>query len=282
MMRPKHFLPSDTELPQGPGFAPYSKRGRDLHPTPGSFNFVSVSTLDRDLRRMNLTTLADLQGLSVIRHLYQTLFYRTREFTATVRKLVDAAPALWAETACLLVDWSMDVLRHKEVRLERFLHSQRQSLYWILDDALLTICVDQWDPPQSATPPSPHFAQSRISSSSTSKVIPWDIATAPITLALSRAGSLMPLWHAQDLEKREKWELNCLDPQCQYFDAGWFQRSKKFLHESTRIHEIWRTLGRWGGGQLPAELANTIMEDVAKFENLPMGDLRTEYSRKEK
>ncbi|KAG9191232.1 hypothetical protein G6011_09320 [Alternaria panax] len=246
-----------------------------------SFFLVNPDKLERDIRCMNSTILDDLQGLHMIPRLYQTLFYRTREFAATVRNLVDVAPAMWAEAACLLVDWSVNVLRHKEVGLERFLHSQRESLYWILDDALLRICVDQWDPPQSTTPSSSHSTQSRLSSSSpTPKAVPWDMATTPISLALSRARGLMPLWHAQDLEERENWELNCLDPQGQYFDVGWFRRSTKFLHQSTKIHEIWRTLRRWGGGQLPAELADVIMEDVATFEGLPVCDLRTEYLAK--
>jgi len=282
-MIPENILPSDTELPQGPGLAPYWKRDRDRQSTTFPFFVVGSSELERDIRCMNSTILDDLEGLSTIPRLYQTLFYRTREFATTVRKLVDVEPASWAHAACLLIDWSVNVLRHKEVRLERFLHSQRETLYWILDDALLRICVDQWDPPQPTTPSS-HSIKSHkspsSSSSSTPQAAPWDIATRPILLALSRARGLMPLWHALDLEERERWELNCLDPQGRYFDAGWFRRSTKFLHQSTRIHEVWRTLRRWGDGQLPAELANAIMEDVAKFEGLPMCDLRTQYFTK--
>ncbi|KAI4950613.1 hypothetical protein J4E91_004498 [Alternaria rosae] len=231
---------------------------------------------DRDIRIMNTTILADLHGISAIPQLYQMLFHRTREFAATVHKLVDVAPASWAEAACLLVNWGVNVLRHKEVGLERFLHSQRESLYWILDDALLMICVDQWDPPSSDS------AQPRTSSSSTPKLIPWDKATAPVTLALSRVQDLLPLWAGQDLQDWGKWGLERSYTQAPYMTAGWFRRSTKFLHESSRIYEIWRTLRRWGGGQLPAELASVIMEDVAKSENLPMGDLRLHYFPKGK
>jgi hypothetical protein len=106
--------------------------------------------LRRDIVSMNFGIMADLQGLSSISRIYQTLFYRTRDSTATVRELVSMAPSMWACTASLLVDWSVDVLRHQDVGLERFLHSQRESLYWMLDDALPRIYVDQWDPPQSS------------------------------------------------------------------------------------------------------------------------------------
>jgi hypothetical protein len=280
MTVPKNSLPSDTELPQGPGFFLYPRRDTERY-FPDPFSYFSASRLDREIRCMNTAIIVDLQGLSVIPQIYQTLFYRTREFAATVRKLVDAAPASWAEAACLLVEWSVNVLRHKEVGLERFLHSQRESLYWILDDALLTICVDQWDP-QSTTQPSSHSTQSGTSSSSMPKPVPWDISTAPITLSLSKAQDLRPMWVARDLKEREKWDLISLDPQGLYSDAGWFRRSKQFLHESNRIHEIWRTMRRWGGGELPAELANAIVEDVATFENLPMGNLRAHYFSKKR
>jgi hypothetical protein len=273
-------LPLKSELSQSANSSPLARkegfRVSALEPCYLGQAFTTHS-IDRDLHLMNTTILADLQGLSLIPQLYQMLFYRTREFAATVHKLVDAAPASWAQAASLLVDWSVNVLRHEEVGLDRFLHSQRESLYWILDDALLTICVDQWDPPQFSIPPSSHPTQSRTASSSTPKVVPWDTATAPITLALSRGRDLLPFWAAQDLKDWERWGLPRPDSQARYMTEGWFRRSTKFLHESTRIYEIWRTLRRWGGGQLPAELANAIMEDVAKFEHLPLGDLRLQY-----
>jgi hypothetical protein len=83
---------------------------------------VGAWTLRRDIASMNFGIMADLQGLSSIPRIYETLFYRTREFTATVRELVNMAPSIWACTASLLVDWSVDVLRHQDLGLERSLH----------------------------------------------------------------------------------------------------------------------------------------------------------------
>ncbi|KAA8619046.1 hypothetical protein PtrSN002B_002017 [Pyrenophora tritici-repentis] len=217
-----------------------------------------------DMKTMNLTVLFEQQGLCTIPHIYSVLYQRTRTFAATVRSLVDRAPAMWAEAACLLVDWSVHVLRRREFGLERFLPSQRESLYWTLDDALLRICVDQWDPPKPT--------KSGTSSPSPSKANPWDTASAPIALSLSKAQELLPLWGEQELEH---WGWD--GAKAEWFEAGWFRRSRDFLRDSTRIHEIWRTMSRWGEGQLPAELANVIVEDVASFEDLPMGDLRAMY-----
>jgi hypothetical protein len=89
---------------------------------------------------------------------------------------------------------------------------------------------------------------------------------------------LLPLWGEQDLEETLKWNRSiCEGAKAEWFEAGWFRRSRKFLNESTRIYEIWRTIRRSGGGQLPIELAYTIVEDVATFEELPTGDLRELY-----
>ena len=278
-MMPALNLPPESKVPPRLGSDPLPQDGQFRVPTLRPWDRGShhpTYTMDLAIRSMNITTLADLHGLTVIPQIYQMLFYRTREFAATVHKLVDVAPASWAEAACLLVDWGVNVLRHNDVGLERFLHSQRESLYWILDDALLTICVDQWDPPSS------HSTQPRTSSSSTPKLIAWDKATAPVTLALSRASDLLPIWAAQDLQDWERWGFARSYTVAQHMTAGWFRRSTKFLHESSRIYEIWRTMRRWGVGQLPTELATVIMEDVAKSEKLPMGDLRLHYFPKGK
>jgi hypothetical protein len=146
-----------------------------------------------------------LQGLSSIPHIYQTLFYCTREFATAVGELVNVSPSMWACAASLLVEWSADVLRHQDVGLERFLHSQRESLYWILDDALLRICADQWDPPQSSPT---LFSQSPPSSPPLRKVVPWDTATGQIREALSKAHILLSGWIDQDLEELQNCQQN--------------------------------------------------------------------------
>lgn len=242
---------------------------------------AAANALGRDIASMNSTILADLQGLSSIPRVYAALFHRTRNFAATVRQLVTISPSMWAQAGCLLIDWGVHVLRHPKIGLERFLNSQRESLYWILDDALLRICLDQWDPPQSSPPTPSSSSPSQTCASSTSSAsvaVPWDVATRPLVYSLSNAQTLVPLWGRQDIEECRKWRTSiCECASVEGFEPGWFRRSKKFLKESTRIYEIWRTMRRAGKGQLPAELANLIVEDVAAFENLPLGDLRELY-----
>lgn len=249
---------------------------------------------------MNSTILADLQGLSSIPRVYAALFHRTRTFASTVRQLVAVSPGMWTQAACLLVDWGVHILRHPEIRLERFLNSQRESLYWILDDALLRICLDQWDPPHLAAVPTRHKdpsgASSRASTSTSSSLssppslsrslstsaariaAPWDVATRPVRRSLAEAQHLVPLWGQQDVEETKKWSVPaCEGAMAEWFEVGWFRRSTSFLAQSTRVYEIWRTMRRVARGQLPAELANAIVEDVAAFEKLPLGDLREMY-----
>ncbi|USP81972.1 hypothetical protein yc1106_09246 [Curvularia clavata] len=239
---------------------------------------AAARRLTRDIASMNSAILADIQGLSSIPRVYAALFHRTRKFAATVRQLVRIAPSMWAQAGCLLVDWGVHVLRHPEIGLERFLNSQRESLYWILDDALLRICLDQWDPPQSPLAPSSPSQTCASSRFSAFVTVPWDVATRPIVQSLANSQTLVPLWDQQDVEEFKRWKTSISeDYSGKVFEPGWFRRSKKFLRESTRIYEIWRTMRRAGNGQLPAELANVIVEDVAAFENLPLGNLRELY-----
>ncbi|KAL6709126.1 hypothetical protein ACN47E_001942 [Coniothyrium glycines] len=201
----------------------------------------------------------ELDGTLYVPQIYNKLFHRTRQYADTVRRLVAATIACnssrWADAACLLVDWSIDVLRHPEVGFERFLHSQRESIYWILDDALLRVCVDQWDAPSSNTP--------------------WDVATASLRVALSKAERYIPEWIAKEYEELRKWDSPAgRRTERDLFEVGYFRRSRKFLQQSCRIHELWRTMKMCAEGQLPAELARAIVEDVSRSEKLPMGELR--------
>ncbi|XP_014555920.1 hypothetical protein COCVIDRAFT_16573 [Bipolaris victoriae FI3] len=243
---------------------------------------AAALALTRDIASMNTVILADLQGLSSIPRIYTTLFHRTREFAATVRRFASVvASGSWAAAACLLVDWGVHVLRHPGVALERFLNSQRESLYWILDDALLRICVDMWDPPGEQQ--QQRGCEREGKAVPVRRVVPWDVATGPVVRALAKAQLLVPIWGQMDVEETRKWETPvCEGAQAEWFEIGWFRRSRQFLKESSRLYEIWRTMRRVGKGQLPAELANAIVEDVAVFEDLPLGDLRELYFPTEK
>jgi hypothetical protein len=96
--------------------------------------------------------------------------------------------------------------------------------------------------------------------------------------ALSSAHLLLPGWIDQDLEELRKWKHRFGDElQADRYEEGWFGRSRKFLSETTRIHEIWRTMKLCGRG---VELVSVIVEEVLTFERLPMGELRNLYFSK--
>ncbi|KAF1943743.1 hypothetical protein EJ02DRAFT_342612 [Clathrospora elynae] len=213
---------------------------------------ASIQRLKFDIDYMNYPMMCDLQGLSSIPYIYTALFHRTREFAATVQSLIKAAPTKWTEAACLLVAWSADILRHPDIGIERFLHSQRESLYWILDDALLRILMDQWDPPQPLPQSSP------ISTGPSPKVTAWDVAITPVRLALCKAQENLSEWSERDLGEMQKGVCAWKGVQKELLVQGWFKRSRTLC----------------AGGQLPAELANVIVEHVARFEEWPMVDLR--------
>ena len=204
--------------------------------------------------------LKEIEKLEDVPAVYYALFYHTGAFCISVQDQIRAfaagAPGNWAKAACLLVDWSVQVLRSDKVGFERFLHTQRYSIYWILDDALLRILADQWE--------------------DRSSLVPWDKCTAPICLALSKAQHLIPTWADCDFKEIMKWHPGNFGP-AEALEDGYFRRSQRFLVQSLRVHEIWRTVTLGGKGMLPAELANAIAEDVARFEGLPLEDLRVLY-----
>jgi hypothetical protein len=159
----------------------------------------------------------------------------------------------WAEAARLIVDYSVVVLRSARLGFERFLHSQRDSIYWILDDALLRICLDRWENVHAR--------------------FPWDMATRPIVLSLADAKKRLPSWIELDLQNMLKHQIdNSLS--ASNLANSYFQRTQAFLQQSTKIYEIWRTVRMSGIGRLPVELADVIIGDVMTAERLPTGDLR--------
>jgi hypothetical protein len=170
-------------------------------------------------------------------------------------------PSRWAEAARLIVDYTVTILRSERLGFDRFLQSQRESIYWILDDVLCRICLDQWDVDEKK-----HF---------------WNKTIAPINDALLLAQEKVPEWNELDF----KGMLNTKfvsERAKMLFNANYFKRTQKFLRESGRIGEILRTARMSGIGRLPLELADIIIEDVLCFERLHTDDIRSSYLSKGK
>jgi hypothetical protein len=215
-----------------------------------------------ELRRLNLLELCNwsLEEFSDVPQIYRALFQRTKAFTGTVQELATATlkhePTRWAKAARMIVDYSVVILRSERLGFERLLNSQRGSIYWILDDALLRLCLDRWE---NAHP-----------------LISWDAATAPVTLALSGAREKLPQWIELDVRNMSKLQIDNVGS-ARNLTNDYFVRTRKFLYQSTKLFEIWRTVRMSGIGRLPAELAEPIIEDVMTYEELPAGDLRSLY-----
>jgi hypothetical protein len=192
---------------------------------------------------------------------------RTKAFTTLVQDLVAAAPkhepSKWAEAACFIINYSVVVLKSERIGFKHFLHSQRESICWILDDALLHLCLDRWDACQIRTL--------------------WDKATETITLALSNAIQQVSEWVQRDTQALERFGIPAeTGPSAKIFTNIYFERTRGFLRDSTRVYEIWRTVQLSGIVQLPVELANVIIDDVLNFEELTPGDLQASYLSKGK
>lgn len=217
------------------------------------------------IQTANFELLCRIDGLFLVSHIYRELFHRTKIFVTTVEELVAAttkqAPLRWAEAACLIVDFSITILRIEKVQFHRFLNSQRKSIYWILDEALLRICLDQWEDCISNTI--------------------WDRATQPISVAVTSAQQEQPGWAELDLKDFLDFHPDAaVSVRC--LMGGYFERTSAFLRESLRLYEIWRTIRMSKIGQLPNELANVVIQEIFDYEKLPSGNLRALYIRKGK
>jgi hypothetical protein len=221
--------------------------------------------LDQELTEANYEVMCSLEGFLAVPHIYRELFQQTKLFTATIQDMVNATmhhkPSKWAETARLIVDYSVIVLRSEHIGFDKFLHSQRESIYWILDDALLRLCLDQWEVNEEK--------------------YRWAKTIEPINLALRDAREKLSNWGEADFQAMFRIQgLTEVSPK--YLVARFFKQTQKFLRESTRIAEIMRTVKLSGIGQLPVELADIIIADVLEFEKLQIRDLRRAYLRKGK
>ncbi|KAH7067552.1 hypothetical protein BKA63DRAFT_536972 [Paraphoma chrysanthemicola] len=235
-------------------------------PKPGNFTADAVDLLacrrqvERDqalefeINHANQDFWSVMAGYHEIPHIYNHLFQQTKRFVATIQDLVAAtmkcAPLRWADVARYIIDYSINILRSERLGFEKFLQGQRESIYWILDNALLRICLDQWEIPAS------NFA--------------WDRATEPIRLAFATASEKLPQWAERDAQAMLKVQSRHIE-NFQLMTKRYFEKTTRFLKHSVRVI-----------GQLPVELANVIIEDICKFEQIEMGDLRRIYLPKGK
>jgi hypothetical protein len=200
------------------------------------------------------------EGFLDVPRIYNELFHRTKNFATSVQDLVIAtgrhAPSRWADAARLIVDFTVSILRSERLGFDKFLHSQRESIYWILDDALCRICLDQWDVDERK-----HL---------------WNKAVEPIQDALLHAQEKMPDWNDLDFHGMLRFQ-DVAERSKVLFNINYFKRT-----QTGRISEILRTARLSGIGRLPLELADVIVEDVLRFERLHTGDLRSSYLSKGK
>ncbi|KAH9877877.1 hypothetical protein J1614_003094 [Plenodomus biglobosus] len=111
--------------------------------------------------------------------------------------------------------------------------------------------------------------------------LPWDVATAPLDECLARAWKLVPEWAQLDTDEYRRWDLHVSYSVREALENGYFGRSRRFLKQSRRLYEVWRTMRLWGEGRLPVELADVIVRDICFAEDLPVGDLRAVFLPKE-
>jgi hypothetical protein len=164
------------------------------------------------------------------------------------------------------------VLRAADSIFDLLLNSQRHRIYWILDDALLHIILNEWEKPEG------HEATPNL---------PWHKTVAMVVQRISEGTALMPEWAEKDgashlLVKHPYTPGYDAKESLEMLDGIYFPQSRKFLDES--LKQYWT---RWKvnaslKNKLPVELSEVILNDVAVSEEVFMGSLRTKYIAKGK
>ncbi|KAF2111410.1 hypothetical protein BDV96DRAFT_582106 [Lophiotrema nucula] len=266
-----------TLTPQGvlriqPRHQQYWPRYPKTRPCPWSWNEMqelrtkSYSMFKtRDLLS-NAAILAAFVGAATVFEQYLALITFTNEYIARIERLARLeVDRLYAGS--LLVDFTISVLREERGGLfEQLLNSQRARIYHMIDEALLRVCLDEWENEDRAA-------------------LPWNQAIRPLARALSRATELIPSWAKADWADMARYKSCCnenLSDNGAWMEAVYFNRTRKMLEESLELYWVKKKIHACVQQRLPEELIDGIVQNVLAYERLPTGRLRTRYFPKGK
>lgn len=224
-----------------------------------------------------------LHSLHQVPRQYKLLLQRTECFIGTVQKLTQISEDL-DFAASALVDYIVSLFCAEKSWFQCMLNGQRCHILRLLDDALLSMCLEEWDrPPVSMELPE----------------VPWNAISAPILwridqglrwvlqwmemiLSLSSHGTALGWDWLRQWRREEPWPRLYGPVPARWMTDVWFARSRKFLCESEKVYWIRKKVHTCLQGRLPEELAGEIIDEVLLLEKLPVGRLRSEYFPKGK
>lgn len=213
------------------------------------------------------------RGLSQVPCQYHRLIAHTQSFIETVEALA-RLPHDFPNVALLLIDFGFKILEGGKSGFNLMLTSQRCHIFWMLDDALLKMCLDEWERPDDGN--------------NTTAETPWHHAIDSLDQRVNNCLSTLPDWAYEPLlEELEitlgwTWRGHASRELSEWMESYFFIRSRKFWKESMKIYWTKRKVNACLKDRLPKELADDIIDQVLDFEGLPVERLRTKYFPKGK
>lgn len=230
---------------------------------------------------------AHLTGLDQIPKFYLKLVKLTEVFAESVKQIAFRLPENFNLNTGLLVDFAVYLLHTSDSSFKLMLNSQRAHIFRILDDAHLSICLDEWEKLEVTTR--------------------WPRFIHPATKRLGIQLLAEPNWLDDRFWDQYQYQLRCLNEQrardialgsfpFPYDNAfphstpnysrqkepwssqfWYFKRSRAFLQESTEIYNVRTKVNACLQRRLPREIAEIIIEDVLADEIGTVGNLRSKY-----
>lgn len=166
----------------------------------------------------------------------------------------------------MLVEFGSGVLRAPGSCFSRMLNSQRASIYALLDTALLKILLHEWDDEEGEGADD------------------WTMHTQSLRHAFSDHSLMFRKWACEDMKEPvfEKLSRAELVSDGTWMSAIYFERSRRFLHESMDLYGLRERINVFVGRRLPMEIANEIVRLVGREEGIPTENLRSRFSEKGK
>ncbi|KAF2011283.1 hypothetical protein BU24DRAFT_466013 [Aaosphaeria arxii CBS 175.79] len=205
-------------------------------------DFDKIARADRELSQHTLTFIEDVKRLSRL-------------------------PGSFPHSALLLLDFTINVLRRENSCFQHMLNSRRTNLYWSLDQAFLSICMDEWENRDSNT-------------------LPWSQGIQPLLDKMNEGYRRLGEWSEKDRVSigpdkdylRAPYHMYAKFKHTVpfYLCEWWFKKSRDFLEDSLKAYYLRKKVNACLGGRLPIELAEVVIEEVSEFEMKPVR-LRQRY-----
>lgn len=245
---------------------------REIWRRAARFGYLSKPDMQHQQVNANADVFIQTTGLRQVPQQYRLLAQHTQGFVDVVSQIAKL-PDSFLNAAMMLNDFTTKILFADGSCFENMLNSQRGHIFWLLDDGLLRICLDEWEKPASP--------------GSTSET-PWNITIAPLRDHIAQSFSTIPRWANDDPTSHREtalgwtWRKRPLKEFTDLMEGNHFVRTRKFLAESLKVFYVRRKVNACLGGRLPKEVADEIIEDVLIYEGFASGTLRMKYLPKGK